>query len=69
MCPGTLRPVWLQRSSAAENEALVPLHGKIGQLLVAAAPKIRARPPRVISTHFHSVLKKKENVTALRLTL
>lgn len=58
-CPGrsqTPRPVWLQ-GSAAVNEALVPLHGKIGQLLVAAAPKNSARPPLVICTRICCVFK------------
>lgn len=52
-------PVWLQGFAAAVNEALVPLHGKIGQLLVAATLKNRARPPRVIFSRFCCVSKKK----------
>lgn len=58
-CPGrsqTPRPVCFQ-GFAAVNEALVPLHGKIGQLLVAAAPKNSARPPLVICTRICCVFK------------
>lgn len=51
-CPGqsrTLRPAWRQGSAAAVDEALVPLHGKSGQLLrrPRAAPGHRVALSRV----------------------